>query len=660
MGILWSCQDCPGIYLCNTCYSCDQHDIRHTFKRLDDPVAEGYAVARRSISYKVRSSGLFVGAKVKHLGENGDDHRNRGTVAACVPYNEHEALQNAVKVVWSNNETSVCRPGVEVICIEEMPGLYYYRDHLPVLGQNTYDAENKQPAYKVTQQTNVIESENTLPVDEGYQLRYRPHADAHRDPDSKHVGDRVRIIDNAAYLRSVLKENWSDDMTTVIGEVGKITHKYTDGFLEVNFGNKAWMFLPACFESYTDQNQAASITKSSTQSKDTTNKTRHMHQSTSSAHLETEEDLNKLFELFSTVFSSLSDVPPTFLIDAVAANHCALVFVTAARCPHLVNGIHQTFTALMLACQKGYKDAVQILLTARADANIAGENGMTALMLAIIHGHAEIAILLIQRGADPNLKDKKGRNAMIIAAYKLETTVIKELIARNADLNEQDEQGNTALHVSIIANNAVSILDMVQCKRVNVLIRNKNRQTPMILAAIKNDVKTIEVIINRCPANKYPDVANEALQAAIFNNNTDVVRLLIQLGVDVNRLDEKLTISLHYACLLGQFDISKLLAQAGACVNKQSVDGVTPLHLCIAKSSPNCNVDETEEVRTLNNTPEKIRERTDLACYLVKHGADMLIRDANGNTPLTFCTEENMLTSIKRSARVQYVVFRFF
>ncbi|KAH3783589.1 hypothetical protein DPMN_161531 [Dreissena polymorpha] len=413
------------------------------------------------------------------------------------------------------------------------------------------------------------------------------------------------------------------------------------------------MFLPACFESYTDQNQAASITKSSTQSKDTTNKTRHMHQSTSSAHLETEEDLNKLFELFSTVFSSLSDVPPTFLIDAVAANHCALVFVTAARCPHLVNGIHQTFTALMLACQKGYKDAVQILLTARADANIAGENGMTALMLAIIHGHAEIAILLIQRGADPNLKDKKGRNAMIIAAYKLETTVIKELIARNADLNEQDEQGNTALHVSIIANNAVSILDMVQCKRVNVLIRNKNRQTPMILAAIKNDVKTIEVIINRCPANKYPDVANEALQAAIFNNNTDVVRLLIQLGVDVNRLDEKLTISLHYACLLGQFDISKLLAQAGACVNKQSVDGVTPLHLCIAKSSPNCNVDETEEVRTLNNTPEKIRERTDLACYLVKHGADMLIRDANGNTPLTFCTEENMLTSIKRSARVQ-------
>ena len=69
---------------------------------------------------------------------------------------------------------------------------------------------------------------------------------------------------------------------------------------------------------------------------DTTIKTRHMHQSTSSAHLKTEEDLNKLFELFSTVFPSLSDVPPTFLIDAVAANHCALVFVTAARCPHLV------------------------------------------------------------------------------------------------------------------------------------------------------------------------------------------------------------------------------------------------------------------------------------------------------------------------------------
>lgn len=58
-------------------------------------------------------------------------------MVACIPCGEHEASQNAVKVSWSNNETSRCRPGIDVICIEEMPGLSYYRDHLPVLGNIT-------------------------------------------------------------------------------------------------------------------------------------------------------------------------------------------------------------------------------------------------------------------------------------------------------------------------------------------------------------------------------------------------------------------------------------------------------------------------------------------------------------------------------------------
>ena len=62
-----------------------------------------------------------------------------GTVTEVISNGENDGDRNAVKVTWSNNETSICRPGEDVVCVEEMPGLSYYRDHIPVLRKQRFD-----------------------------------------------------------------------------------------------------------------------------------------------------------------------------------------------------------------------------------------------------------------------------------------------------------------------------------------------------------------------------------------------------------------------------------------------------------------------------------------------------------------------------------------
>jgi ankyrin repeat protein len=59
-------------------------------------------------------------------------------------------------------------------------------------------------------------------------------------------------------------------------------------------------------------------------------------------------------------------------------------------------------TALALATQMGFEEAVEALLAAGADPNLADESGMTPLEVAEEHGAHDTAALLLRHGGKPN------------------------------------------------------------------------------------------------------------------------------------------------------------------------------------------------------------------------------------------------------------------
>ena len=69
-------------------------------------------------------------------------------------------------------------------------------------------------------------------------------------------------------------------------------------------------------------------------------------------------------------------------------------------------------TALMEACL-GYKqDVIDLLLIAKADVNLADNNGCTALMRAAYAGYTGLVIQLLDYGADKDMEDEDGRKAI--------------------------------------------------------------------------------------------------------------------------------------------------------------------------------------------------------------------------------------------------------
>ena len=79
------------------------------------------------------------------------------------------------------------------------------------------------------------------------------------------------------------------------------------------------------------------------------------------------------------------------------------------------------FNALMVACKKGNKDVVQLLLDnseRHIDLNARNNGGLTAFMLACARGHTNVVQLLLdnlERNIDLNARSSVGRTALMFA-----------------------------------------------------------------------------------------------------------------------------------------------------------------------------------------------------------------------------------------------------
>ncbi|XP_041377265.1 E3 ubiquitin-protein ligase MIB2-like [Gigantopelta aegis] len=292
VGMRWHCTRCDDYDLCSLCYVTGNHDLTHPFTRYDTPKSQPVTVSARNKSLKVNALGIFPGATVArgaHWEQNDTDggHGKTGTVESLVTPHPNSP-RSAVNVKWQSGEVSVCRVGyegkVDIKYTDEAPGVEYYLQHLPVLD----DVGAKAPIditpsdlelkvgdkvcieleasalkqimeagslwsvgiAKCIGQTGVVTSfaaNGDVNVEFG-QMKYRLVPKVLRKFEPLEAGSVVRITDDISKAK-MLQENhggWVDDMSKVLGKVGRVKKLDADGDAVVLFGRQQWNFNPAC------------------------------------------------------------------------------------------------------------------------------------------------------------------------------------------------------------------------------------------------------------------------------------------------------------------------------------------------------------------------------------------------------------------------------
>ena len=214
-------------------------------------------------------------------------------------------------------------------------------------------------------------------------------------------------------------------------------------------------------------------------------------------------------------------------------------------------------TPIIIAAKMKYTDMIEMLIKHGADVNAKTNSGWTALLDAV--GSLDIVKLLVEHGADVNYKWESkisaigGTNALISAVCRRDKDVVIFLIENGADVNA-------------IVGSSYEVRESFY-----KISKSRNAKTETIGTRVRyiEDGNNATRIGKRTFIDPDSRDAGTPLIAAVLNGDLDIVKVLLQNGAKINKVDASGYTALMWAANLGHIDIAKLLLDNGADVNAE-------------------------------------------------------------------------------------------
>ena len=188
---------------------------------------------------------------------------------------------------------------------------------------------------------------------------------------------------------------------------------------------------------------------------------------------------------------------------------------------------------------------------------------------AAARGDAAQVSALLARGASIDARDAQGRTALLLATHHNRVQAARVLIDAGADVNAQDAiHDSPYLYAGARGHN--EILRLTLAHGADLRSTNRYGGTALIPAAERGHVETVRMLI---AAGVAVDHVNRLkwtalLEAIILGNggaaHTEIVRLLVKAGANVNLADGVGVSPLQHARQRGYMLIQQILTAAGA------------------------------------------------------------------------------------------------
>ena len=249
-------------------------------------------------------------------------------------------------------------------------------------------------------------------------------------------------------------------------------------------------------------------------------------------------------------------------------------------------------TPLHLAVQNNQLKNIRILLENNAQVNEVNNEGKTALHIAAETGHVECAQILLEHNALVNKPNNKGKTPLHTAVEQNSIAIAQLLKQYHADFNAQDNEGNTALFLAANKNlNEIALLLLQLGANVNAT--NLYNQTALHLTAARNNSKLMKAFLTKGAdlfVTNHPP-RQTALHYAVANDHIDSIQVILNylnknfspdtVKAYLNTQDYKGRTALHYATKREQQEIEELLIGNGADIDIRDNDGQTSLSMVI-------------------------------------------------------------------------------
>ena len=259
-------------------------------------------------------------------------------------------------------------------------------------------------------------------------------------------------------------------------------------------------------------------------------------------------------------------------------------------------------------------EAVAACLDAGREVDSRNAWGRTPLHLAAAGGDPSVVALLLAAGADPEVRDGEDATPLHLAASGGDPSIVALLLDAGREVDSRNAWGRTPLHL-VAAGGDPSVVALLLEAGVDPEVRDGEDATPLHRAVSSRSSDNVSLLL----------AAGAELEARDSGGETPLLRAL-----DIGGRRDSLTVA--------------ALLDAGADVTARSPNGETPLYRAVRwthdpgvvrrllglGADPNGEAQLGRPLHAAAGSPDNLE--TVLA--LLEGGADVTLRDDNGNTAL--------------------------
>ncbi|KAM3659072.1 protein phosphatase 1 regulatory subunit 12B isoform 2-T2 [Ammospiza maritima maritima] len=224
----------------------------------------------------------------------------------------------------------------------------------------------------------------------------------------------------------------------------------------------------------------------------------------------------------------------------------------------------------LAACSSGDTEEVKRLLGRGARINTTNVDGLTALHQACIDENLDMVKFLVENGANVNQQDNEGWTPLHAVASCGYLNIAEYLISHGANVAAVNSEGEVPSDIAEEAAMKDLLLEQVKKQGVDLELCRKEEEQQMLQDARQwlNSGRIEDV--------KQPRTGATALHVAAAKGYSEVMRLLIQAGFNLNVQDNDGWTPLHAAAHWGVKEACSILAEALCDMDIRNKLGQTP------------------------------------------------------------------------------------